>query len=129
MVAGTLERQGLGYSWSRLLDQGEASLHLDAPGNPPAFPLTGEKETKGRSPLSRIIITTMGYLQELEQELRQLLGDLDAAKQKEITQFVRSRVYESWKNGVEHGASAAKLDHLENSLRGAGKGFEKRRSG
>jgi len=68
----------------------------------------------------------MGYLQELEQELRQLLSDLDAAKQKEIAQFVRTRVYESWKNGVEHGQAAAKLDHLKKGLRGTGKRFEKR---
>lgn len=71
----------------------------------------------------------MGYLQELEHELRQLLGELDAAKQKEIAQFVRTKVYESWTNGVEHGKASTKLDQLENGLRHAGKRFEKRRSG
>jgi hypothetical protein len=69
----------------------------------------------------------MGYLQELEQELRQLLGELDERKQKEIAQFVRTKVYESWKNGVEHGASIDKLDRLEKDLRGAGQRFADRR--
>jgi hypothetical protein len=104
----------------------EASLHIDRSGTPAAFLTAGEKG-KGRSPLTRITIITIGYLQNLEQELLQLLGDLDEAKQKEIAHFVTSRVHESWTNGVEHGKASAKLDHLEQGLRGAGKRFADRR--
>ena len=70
----------------------------------------------------------MGYLQDLEQELRHLLSDLDEVKQKEIAQFVRTKVYQSWTNGVQHGKASATLGQLENGLRGAGKRFEKQRS-
>jgi hypothetical protein len=52
-----------------------------------------------------------------------LLSELDEAKQKEIAQFVRERVYQSWQNGVEHGQNGAKLDHLEKSLNQTGKRF------
>ena len=62
----------------------------------------------------------MGYLQDLDQQLRELLSELDEVKQKEISEFVGKKVYESWKNGVEHGKASAKLDHLGKALAGAG---------
>jgi hypothetical protein len=70
----------------------------------------------------------MGYLQDLEQQLRELLGELDEAKQKDIAQFVRTKVYESWKNGVEHGKASAKLDRLGKALADTG-ADSKRRAG
>jgi len=42
----------------------------------------------------------MGYLQELQEELRTLLGDLDEAKQKEVARFVGKKILESYRNGI-----------------------------
>ena len=43
----------------------------------------------------------MGYLQELKVELRQMLGELDEAKQEEIARFVGRKILESYRNGIE----------------------------
>ena len=43
----------------------------------------------------------MGYLQELKAELRQMLGELDDAKQDEIARFVGQKILESYRNGIE----------------------------
>jgi len=43
----------------------------------------------------------MGYLQELKAELRQMLGELDEAKQEEIARFVGRKILESYRNGIE----------------------------
>ena len=63
----------------------------------------------------------MSYLQELRQELHELLGEIDEAKQKAIVQFVGKKVYESWQNGVEHGKAVATLDRASDKLRQASK--------
>jgi hypothetical protein len=63
----------------------------------------------------------MSYLQALQQELRELIGDLDEAKQKAIVRFVGKKVYESWQNGVEHGKAVATLDRVSAQLEQTGK--------
>jgi len=45
----------------------------------------------------------MGYLQDLQKELRALLGDLDEAQQKKIARFVGEKILESYKNGLATG--------------------------
>ena len=69
----------------------------------------------------------MSYLQELQQELRGLIGDIDEAKQKEIARFVGKKVYESWRNGVEHGKAVATLARIGTDLQQAGKRFQQHR--
>ena len=69
----------------------------------------------------------MSYLQALQQELRELLGDMDEAKQKEIARFVGKKVYESWRNGVEHGKATATLARIGTDLQEAGKRFSQHR--
>jgi len=63
----------------------------------------------------------MSYLQELQLELHELIGDLDEAKQKAIARFVGKKVYESWQNGVEHGKTVATLDRASDKLQQASK--------
>ena len=43
----------------------------------------------------------MGYLQELKAELRQMLGELDEAKQDEIARYVGRKILESYRNGIQ----------------------------
>jgi hypothetical protein len=43
----------------------------------------------------------MGYLQELKAELRQMLGDLDEAKQEEIARCVGRKILKRYHNGIE----------------------------
>ena len=69
----------------------------------------------------------MSYLQELRQELHELLGDIDEAKQKAIVQFVGQKVYESWQNGVAHSKAVATLDRASAQLQQAGKRFTPQR--
>ena len=45
-------------------------------------------------------ITSMGYLTELQQELRALLGDMEEAQQKKIARFVGAKILESYRNGL-----------------------------
>lgn len=46
----------------------------------------------------------MGYLQELQQELRALLGDdMDEEQQQKIARFVGEKILESYKNGIATG--------------------------
>jgi hypothetical protein len=47
----------------------------------------------------------MGYLQDLQQEVRQLLGDLAEERQKEIARWVANKVLESYRNGQTNGSS------------------------
>ena len=69
----------------------------------------------------------MSYLHELQQELRELIGDLDEAKQKEIARFVGKKVYESWQNGVAQGKAIATLNRIGTDLQQAGKRFQQHR--
>lgn len=45
----------------------------------------------------------MGYIQELEHVLKEKLGDLEETRRTEIVQFVKEKVWESYKNGVAAG--------------------------
>lgn len=50
----------------------------------------------------------MGYIHELRQELEGIIGDqLDGETKKTVLNFVGKKVYDSWKNGVEHGKAEA----------------------
>ena len=42
----------------------------------------------------------MGYIQDLEQELNEMLSDLPEERQKKIIRFIREKVLESYKNGI-----------------------------
>ena len=69
----------------------------------------------------------MGYLHELRQELEEILGDaLDEETGKAVLKFVGTKVYESWKNGVEHGKAETRLDTVENAFKKSGKRFSKK---
>ena len=43
----------------------------------------------------------MGYMGELEAELRQRLADLPAERLEETLKFIKKKVYESYQNGQE----------------------------
>ncbi len=69
----------------------------------------------------------MGYLHELHQELEKLLGDtLDEEAKKAVLKFVGTKVYDSWKNGVEHGKAESKLGNLESRFKQTEKRFSKK---
>ncbi len=42
----------------------------------------------------------MGYIQDLEQELNEMLSDLPEERQKKIIRFIKETVLESYKNGI-----------------------------
>ena len=41
----------------------------------------------------------MGYIRDLEQELREMLSDLPPEKADSIIKFVKEKVYDSYQNG------------------------------
>jgi hypothetical protein len=43
----------------------------------------------------------MGYIQEVEHKLRQYLVSFEAPVQDEIIKYVKTRILESYKNGIE----------------------------
>jgi hypothetical protein len=43
----------------------------------------------------------MGYVHELQEELKQMLGDLDEEKRHEIVRYVGRKILESYRNGIE----------------------------
>ena len=45
----------------------------------------------------------MGYMRDLEQELRGLLTDLPAEQIEPLVKFVKDRVYDSYRNGCDSG--------------------------
>ncbi len=45
----------------------------------------------------------MGYIHDIEQVLTERLSDLAEERQNEVIQFVKERVLESYKNGIEAG--------------------------
>lgn len=47
----------------------------------------------------------MGYILDLERALKELLADLEEGKKREVIQFVKERVLESYRNGI----TAAKM--------------------
>ena len=49
----------------------------------------------------------MGYIQDLERDLRKLLQGIEKNKQDEIVRFVAEKVLESYKNGLK-GVKSAK---------------------
>jgi hypothetical protein len=54
----------------------------------------------------------MGYLQELQRELSQLLGNMDTAQQKEIVGWVGKKVLESYRKGRADGQTRTQLARL-----------------
>ena len=46
----------------------------------------------------------MGYIRELEQQLRELLVDLPAEKAEPVVRFVKEKVYDSYQNGRDGSA-------------------------
>ena len=68
-------------------------------------------------------LNRMGYLQELQQELRALLGDMDEAKQKELALWVGKKVLESYRNGQATVQAMERLAGVEKKLVQAGKRF------
>jgi len=82
---------------------------------------------KGRSLIISPKHTSMSYLHELRQELEQILGDaLAEDTKKAILKFVGTKVYDSWKNGIEHGKAEARLGTSENAFKKSGKRFSKK---
>ena len=47
----------------------------------------------------------MGYIHDVTQALADKLSDLDEARQKDIIQFVKDKVWESYKNGKDAGGT------------------------
>ena len=43
----------------------------------------------------------MGYLQEIEAELHEKLKDLPEAKQKQLNRYIKEKILESYKNGLQ----------------------------
>lgn len=41
----------------------------------------------------------MGYIRDLERELRDMLTELPSEEAEEVVRFVKAKVYESYKNG------------------------------
>lgn len=68
----------------------------------------------------------MGYLQELQRDLHQLLGDMDAAKQKEIALWVGKKVLESYRNGQADAQARAQLARLGTALATQGQNLRER---
>jgi hypothetical protein len=62
----------------------------------------------------------MGYLQDLHQEVRQLLGDLAEERQQEIARWVANKVLESYRNGQTNGQAATRLAKAAKGLEHAG---------
>ncbi len=50
----------------------------------------------------------MGYIRDVERELREMLADLPPEKAEPIVRFVKAKVYESYKNGRNGKAPEAK---------------------
>jgi len=46
----------------------------------------------------------MGYIRDLEQELRELLTDLPTEKIEPVVKFVKDKVYDSYRNGRDGSA-------------------------
>ena len=69
----------------------------------------------------------MGYLQDLQQEVRQLLGDLAEERQKEIARWVGNKVLESYRNGQANSEASTRLDRADKKLAEAGKRLTQRR--
>lgn len=42
----------------------------------------------------------MGYIQELETKLKEMLSALDEKKQKEVIKYVKEKALESYRNGI-----------------------------
>jgi len=42
----------------------------------------------------------MGYIQEIEEELKTRLADLGEREQKEVIRFVKEKILESYRNGI-----------------------------
>ena len=68
----------------------------------------------------------MGYLQDLQRELRQLLGDMEEAKQKEIALWVGKKVLESYHNGQADAEARAQLARLGTALTEQGQNLHAR---
>jgi len=41
----------------------------------------------------------MGYIRDLERELREMLGEIEPEKADSIVKFVKEKVYDSYQNG------------------------------
>ncbi len=55
------------------------------------------------------------------------MGDaLDEEAKKAVLKFVGTKVYDSWKNGVEHGKAETQLDTVENAFKKSAKRFSKK---
>ena len=46
------------------------------------------------------MVQSLGYILDLEKELEQRLSDLEEEKKKELINFVKRSVLESYKNGI-----------------------------
>ena len=62
----------------------------------------------------KITITSMSYLDELKNELRDMLENLDDEQQEIVIKWVTKKVYDSYKNGVKKGGKpSAKKEEEE----------------
>ena len=68
----------------------------------------------------------MGYLQDLQQEVRQLLGDLAEERQQEIARWVGNKVLGSYRNGQANGEATVRLARAGKNLAEAGKRLTQR---
>lgn len=61
----------------------------------------------------------MGYLYNLTQELAAKLGDLGDDRRTEVMQFVKEKVWESYRNGLEAaGTTKVGTELMQNSRQG-----------
>ena len=55
----------------------------------------------------------MGYIRDLERELREMLSELAPEKAESVVRFVKEKVYDSYQNG--RGAKKAETEAVESA--------------
>lgn len=56
----------------------------------------------------------MGYIRDLERELREMLDGLPDEKAEKVVKFVKDKVYQSYKNGRDQDPNQAKPSKKRN---------------
>lgn len=59
----------------------------------------------------------MGYINDLEQSLREKLSDLGEEEREAVVKFVKEKVWESYKNGRESATTAKTGQDTERKVR------------
>jgi len=64
-------------------------------------------------------INSMGYIQDFEVKLTELLAGVDEATRKDVLTYVKRTVVESYKNGIEAGKAVSVVRAVERQSRTA----------